>query len=78
MGLRCSLQLSALPTEAFEVWFLGHHGVTALLADKPAAGFRQHAPEIVAQHAVRTANDLLSHVETSAPSPSAFALSPRL
>ena len=59
------VQVSALLTEAFELLFLGHHGVTALLADKPASGFLQHGREIAAQKAVWTVHYPLSHLEPS-------------
>jgi hypothetical protein len=61
------VQLPALLAEAFEAQSLGHHGVTTLLANEPAFRSWQHGPEMIAQNAVGTANDLLSHFEPSAP-----------
>lgn len=62
--LRCPFQLPALPTEAFELWFLRNCGVTTLRADKPAFRARQHWPKVIIQDAVGAANDL-SHFDRS-------------
>jgi hypothetical protein len=54
-----SIQLPALPTEAFELWFLRHRRVATLLADKPTFRATQHRPELIIQSARRTANKLV-------------------
>jgi len=51
--------------------------MAAFVADKQLALARQHWFEVIAQHAVWTANDLVSHFEPSALSPSALALLPQ-
>jgi hypothetical protein len=58
---RCPVQLSALLTEACELWFLGVRCVATLRADKPTSQARQHRPEKIFHEAVWTAYDLLSH-----------------
>jgi hypothetical protein len=66
-GLACRsrrpVQLAALLTEAFELWFIGGRYVNAVQADKPTSRARQHRSEILAQNAIWAANDLVSHFE---------------
>jgi hypothetical protein len=52
--------LRALPAGAFETWIIENHHMAALLADKPARAL-QHRPEAVAQHAIWTSNNFVSH-----------------
>jgi hypothetical protein len=58
------LHLQAVAAGAFEIWIFGNQHVAALFTDEP---FRspQHRPALIAQHAIGTTYDLLSHLEGS-------------
>jgi hypothetical protein len=64
---RYPVQLPALLTEAFELWF-HRHRVATLVTDKQTVRARQHWFEVVVLHAVWTANDL-NHFELSPSEP---------
>jgi len=61
MGSRCPFQLPALLAETLEIRISRFYRVATLLANEPAFQFRQHRPEVIAQNAIRTTNDPLSH-----------------
>jgi hypothetical protein len=55
-----SLHFWAVAAAAFEIWVLGDHYVAALFADEPFRSL-QHWPPLIAQNAIWTTYDLLSH-----------------
>jgi len=57
-----SLQLQAVAAGALETWVFGNRYMAALFADRPTRPL-QHRLALVAQHAIWTTYDLLSHLE---------------
>jgi hypothetical protein len=45
--------MPTVPTETPEILIRGHRGMAALRAEKPASGFLQHKPEVIAQDTIR-------------------------
>lgn len=62
-GLRRLPNLRAVAAGASEIWIVGNHYVTAVLADKPA-GPLHHLSEVIAQNAVWTVLYLFIHHAT--------------
>jgi hypothetical protein len=59
-GLRRPPRLRAVAAGAPEIWVVGNHYVTAVLADKPAWPLH-HQSELITQNAVWTVHHVFSH-----------------
>src|ERR1700680_2247544 len=55
-----SLHFWAVAAAALEIWVVGDHYAAGLVADEPFRSL-QHWPALIAQHAIWTTYNLLSH-----------------
>jgi hypothetical protein len=60
--LQSSRSLQAVAAGALEIWIFGKHYVAALLTDEPFRSL-QHRSALIAQYAIWTTYDLLSHLK---------------